>query len=133
LIGGRTASLRRQPDPIGRQRARKPGTPIEPPLSIATIHRGGALRIVAAGELDLASAPALEQALLDAERTDTGTILLDIDAVTFIDSTGLRTLLEAHARSHRDGNRLQVTRGALQAQRLFILAGADRILPFTDE
>jgi anti-anti-sigma factor len=82
--------------------------------------------------LDLASAPLLEQALLDAEQTDAKTILLDIDAVTFIDSTGLRALLEAHARSRRDSNRLQITRGAPQARRLFSLAGADNILPFID-
>jgi anti-sigma B factor antagonist len=108
------------------------GSPIEPPLNIATVHSDGALRIVAQGELDLASAPALEQALLDAEETDVGTILLDIDGVTFIDSTGLRALLEAHARSRRDSNRLQITRGGPQAQRLFSLARADDILPFVD-
>jgi anti-anti-sigma factor len=124
--------VRRQPDPIGGQRARKPGSPIEPPLKIATVRDDGALRIVAEGELDLASAPLLEQALLDAEQTDAQFILLDIDAITFIDSTGLRVLLEAHARSRRDGNRLRVTRGAPQARRLFNLARADQILPFTD-
>lgn len=124
--------MRRQPDSIGGQRVRKPGPPIEPPLKIAAVRHDGALRIVAEGELDVASAPLLEQALLDAEQADAPVILLDIEAVTFIDSTGLRVLLEAHARSSRDSKRLRVTRGAPQAQRLFNLARADHILPFTD-
>ena len=108
------------------------GSPIEPRLSIATAHDDGTLRIVAQGELDLASAPLLEQALLDAERTDSGRILLDIDGVTFIDSTGLRALLEAHARSSQNNIRLQITRGAPQARRLFSLSRTDDILQFTD-
>jgi anti-sigma B factor antagonist len=86
--------------------------------------------VIADGELDLSTAPLLEAALLAAEATGATAITLDIDAVSFIDSTGLRVLLEAHARSETDSRRLRLTRGSDQAQRLFSLAAVDDILPF---
>ena len=52
--------------------------------------------------------------------------------VTFIDSTGLRALIEAQLRSQQDSNRLRLTRGSPQAQRLFALAAVDQLLPFVD-
>ncbi len=88
--------------------------------------------IVAEGELDLSTAPLLDAAVLAAEATGAAVITVDIDAVTFIDSTGLRALIEAQLRSQQNGNRLRLTKGAPQAQRLFALAAVDDILPFVD-
>jgi anti-anti-sigma factor len=53
-----------------------------------------ALLIRAAGELDMSSAAALSQELA-AARKGSVTTLLDLSAVTFIDSTGLQLLLDA--------------------------------------
>ena len=61
----------------------------------------GATRVVLRGELDLATAPRLEQALADAGAD----VLLDLRGLTFMDSTGVRLLLEA-AESHRPGLRI---------------------------
>jgi anti-sigma B factor antagonist len=101
-------------------------------LTISTVENGPGVRVVADGELDLSTAPLLEAALLAAEATDTATITLDIDAVSFIDSTGLRVLLEAHTRSLADSRRLRLTQGSPQAQRLFVLAAVGDVLPFVD-
>jgi anti-anti-sigma factor len=104
----------------------------QPPLKITTLTRDGALHVVADGELDLATAPALRDALVTAEASDASTIVLDIDAVGFIDSSGLRALIEAHARSEQNGKRLRITKGTEAARRLFALTGADAGLPFID-
>ena len=80
----------------------------------------------------MCTAKLLDAALVNAETTDAAAIVLDIQAVSFIDSSGLRMLLEAHARSQNDGNRLQMTRGTQQAQRLFSLVAVDERLPFID-
>jgi anti-sigma B factor antagonist len=101
-------------------------------LTISTVHRDTAVRVVADGELDLSTAPLLDAALLAVEATDATEITLDIDAVSFIDSTGLRALIEAQLRSQQDSNRLRLTRGTPQAQRLFTLAAVDDVLPFVD-
>jgi anti-anti-sigma factor len=49
------------------------------------------------GELDLASAPALEQELEEVE--DRGCVVVDMRRLDFIDSTGLRVLIKAHQRA----------------------------------
>ena len=50
----------------------------------------GAHRLTLRGELDLGTAERLEQALADAD----GEVLLDLRGLTFMDSTGVRVLLE---------------------------------------
>jgi anti-anti-sigma factor len=101
-------------------------------LNIEVHEREGVVRVVARGEVDLATAPLLDQALVAAEATDASEIVLDIEQVSFIDSSGLRMLLEAHARSQRDSNRLRLTRGTRQARRLFALVAVEKRLPFID-
>jgi anti-anti-sigma factor len=51
----------------------------------------GATRLTLRGELDLGTAAQLEQALAEAD----GNVLLDLRGLTFMDSTGVRVLLEA--------------------------------------
>jgi anti-anti-sigma factor len=102
------------------------------PLKITTLTRDAALHVIADGELDIATAPALHDALVAAEATDASTIVLDIDAVGFIDSSGLRALIDAYARSNQNGKRFRITKGTKAARRLFALTGADESLPFID-
>ncbi|MEA2264490.1 MAG: anti-sigma factor antagonist [Solirubrobacteraceae bacterium] len=129
-------------DPTGRSRRKrldhhdpelgKRGTAITPGVRISSAAADGVLRVRAEGELDVGTAPALDRALIEAEASAARTIVLDIEAVSFIDSTGLRALLAAQARSGRNGNRLRITRGGSQARRLFALVGVEARLPFVD-
>ncbi len=84
------------------------------------------------GELDLANAEQLERELLRVEATDALTIIVDLSGLTFMDSTGLRAVLRAHARSRADSNRLALLRGPASVQRLFELCGVSELLPFAD-
>jgi anti-anti-sigma factor len=61
----------------------------------------GTCRLTLRGELDLATAARLEQALSEAGDD----VLLDLRGLTFMDSTGVRGLLEA---AERDGPRLRI-------------------------
>ena len=88
------------------------------------------VRIV--GELDLANADQLEHELLRVEATDALTIILDLSGLTFMDSTGVRAVLRAHARSRADSNRLTLLRGPTSVQRLFAICGVSELLPFAD-
>ena len=88
------------------------------------------VRIV--GELDLSGCPDLDVALEAAEQTQAGRIVLDLEELTFIDSIGLRTLLQASHRSASNGNRLQMTRGKGHPAEMFQLTGLDEMLPLTD-
>lgn len=84
------------------------------------------------GELDLANANQLERELLRVEATDALTIILDLSGLTFMDSTGLRVVLRAHARSRADSNRLALLRGPTSVQRVFELCGVSELLPFAN-
>jgi anti-anti-sigma factor len=108
------------------------GMPGTAPLKVLSAEHDGTVCVVAQGEIDLSSAHMVDEALSAAEATDARQIVLDIEGVEFIDSSGLRMLLHAHARSQRDGNRLRITRGAPQAQRLFALVAVEHHLPFID-
>jgi len=63
----------------------------------------GRVRIHASGEVDLATAPRLEQCVREHVRGETGTVELDMRQVGFIDSTGVRLLLTLEAEGQRDG------------------------------
>lgn len=81
------------------------------------------------GELDLNSAPLLEQELQDAESTAPRRIVLDLAALDFLDSTGLRLLIGAHHRAQTNGHALAITHVPRHARRLFRLTGIDAVLP----
>jgi anti-sigma B factor antagonist len=70
------------------------------------------------GELDLASAPLLQSEIESAEASEATLMVLDLDDLEFIDSTGLRIILAAHERSQERGQMLALTRGSQQVQRL---------------
>ena len=52
-------------------------------------------------------------------------VVLDLDDVQFIDSAGLRVVLAAHERTAERGQRLALTPGSPQVQRLLSIAGVD--------
>ena len=62
------------------------------------------------GELDLAAVDILESALSPLE-TEFGKVVIDLRQVEFLDSTGLRVILSADARSRSDGFKLEVING----------------------
>jgi anti-sigma B factor antagonist len=70
------------------------------------------------GELDLASAEQVRERL-DELRAAGVPALLDIDELYFMDSSGLRLVLDAAEASDKSGWRFSLTRGPEQVQRLF--------------
>ena len=65
-------------------------------FAISVTRDGRAARMVAVGELDLASAPELVSCFARDGFGDAETVLLDLSGVTFIDATGLHALLKVH-------------------------------------
>jgi len=92
-----------------------------PPIAIRSATTGGVTRVIAIGELDLATAPALATELADAlDATDD--VEVDLEGVTFIDSSGLRALVDA-MRSTTDGKRFAVVRASSAVVRVLELTG----------
>jgi anti-sigma B factor antagonist len=83
--------------------------------------------VAVAGELDMASAPALASALrgLDSEGE---VVTLDLRAVTFMDVAGLRGVLEARRFASLTGRRLEVLGPGPEASRVAELTGNGEVL-----
>ena len=99
-------------------------------LSIASRIEADGVTLSIGGELDLASAPALERELRDAEScTPPRRIALDLVALDFIDSTGIHLLPQAQQRADVSGHQFVLTHVPPQAQRFFRIAGiSDRLV-----
>jgi anti-anti-sigma factor len=71
------------------------------------------------GELDVASAPRAAHAIARAERRGPSLLELDLSALAFMDSTGLRLMLQTRERALAVDRRLLVRRGPDAVQRVF--------------
>jgi anti-sigma B factor antagonist len=101
----------------------------QPVLEITEVRDTGRVRVRLRGELDLASAPALDDALRRLrERREP--ILLDLDELGFIDMSGLRVVLAAAEEASADRGAFSVTRGSSQVRRLISLVRLDGQPPF---
>jgi anti-anti-sigma factor len=92
----------------------------------------GRVRAVAVGELDLATRDRLEQAVLVALRSHLP-VLVDLTGVTFIDSSGLQTLLDLDtaARKTDPPTTLRVLPGE-QVRRVLALTALERRFTLDD-
>src|SRR5436190_14390839 len=89
------------------------------PLRVSTEERDGRIVLTLDGELDIATAPRIEEALRSAEEQAPAILVLDLRALGFMDSTGLRTILGADARAREAGRRLVVVQGDENIRRVF--------------
>ena len=88
----------------------------------------GVVSVAVSGELDLYTAPQLEQALAVAAEDGARGLLVDLAECEFIDSTALGALLDAHRRLGAGDRRLTVVAPDPQIRRVFELTGLDRVL-----
>jgi anti-sigma B factor antagonist len=88
----------------------------------------GVVRVALSGELDIASAPLLEEALDAVIANGFLAVMVDLRELTFIDSSGLRALLRARARADTSGKGLILVGASDAAQRLFELTGTQFLL-----
>ncbi|MGH2943480.1 MAG: STAS domain-containing protein [Solirubrobacteraceae bacterium] len=101
-------------------------------LTIESDRDGEVHTICLVGELDLATADAVQEELDRVEASDAGAIVVDLSRLEFMDSTGVRLLVYAVARSREDSNRLTLLRGPAAVQRVLELSGVVALLPFAD-
>lgn len=101
-------------------------------LTVTSEREGDVHTICLFGELDLATVPDVEEEIQRVEATDAAAIIVDLSGLTFMDSTGVRLMLSADARSRANANRLTLLRGPAAVQRVLELCGVERLLPFAD-
>jgi anti-sigma B factor antagonist len=73
------------------------------------------------GELDIATSALLDRELHAAEATGPQRVVVDLAGLQFIDSIGLRTLLQAHERASGNGHQLALRQAPRVVKRLLEL------------
>lgn len=103
--------------------ARRFGSQGTTSFSVRTHRRSGVIRLHLAGELDLMSAPALQERLGRVERDGWPSVVLDLKHLNFFDRSGLRVVLDAAQRLRERGGRLTVVNASGIVRTVFDLTG----------
>ena len=91
-------------------------------LRLDTREFGDAAVVSVRGDIDLTTFGAVESAL-DAARGKGSVVVLDLRAVGFMDTSGLRVVISQQLRGEADGHRFVVVPGSDKVRRLFEIAG----------
>jgi anti-sigma B factor antagonist len=84
------------------------------------------------GELDLATAPALEHELEKAWASDPPALVLDLHGLRFMDSSGVKIIVATHQRAVAEGKRFALRRLPGQVRRVCDLVGLTGRVPIDD-
>jgi anti-anti-sigma factor len=98
-------------------------------FEVAVKRDGGHLVVAPSGELDLATVPRVEDALRSPEGP-VSHVTLDLTNVSFMDTSGLRLVLEEEKRAAQSGRTYSLVPGPPAVQRIFELSGVADRLPF---
>ena len=90
----------------------------------------GTIRFALGGELDIATAPELDQALRTAQQT-AALVTVDLRRLSFMDCSGLAVIMAAAKRAGAGGGSFRVVRGPPHVHLLFTLTEADRRVAIT--
>jgi anti-anti-sigma factor len=100
-------------------------------LSVSVRREDGSAIVTVSGDLDLSTVSLLRDPLY--ELTDEGgPVIVDLEQVTFIDSTGLGALVGAYRRTAAHGGSLYAVCARPQARKLLWLTGVDRRIPLSE-
>jgi anti-sigma B factor antagonist len=102
-------------------------------LELTTSERAGGAHVALSGELDIATAPKLEEEVRRLESQGRGLVVIDLRGLEFMDSSGLRALLAADTRARERGARLVIVRGDERIQRVLRITRLDERLEIVDD
>lgn len=98
-------------------------------LSLETRVEGGATIVVVAGEIDVYTAPKLREQLIDLVAAGAYHLVVDMEGVEFLDSTGLGVLVGGlkRVRAHEGTLRLVCTQDRIL--KIFRITGLTKVFP----
>jgi anti-sigma B factor antagonist len=97
-------------------------------LDITVRTEAGIVIAAVTGDIDISTVSVMRETLLELAGTG-GTLIVDLNRVTFIDSAGLGALVGAYRRATARGGSLHAVCSRPQIRRLLWLTGVDRRIP----
>lgn len=101
-------------------------------LTIATRADGHVGLIELSGEFDLAGVQKFEAELAKVEAEGPAAVVVDLNGLTFMDSSGLRALVLADQRAQKAGRRLAIVPGPPAVKRVFEITQLDERLDLVE-
>ncbi len=105
---------------------------MEPDLSLTTQAVAERAVVSVGGEVDLATARSLTDHALEALRAVSPHVVLDLSGVTFMDSTGLKSLITISQRASLAGGSFAVVGPTSAVHKLLKLTGLEEAFPIYD-
>jgi anti-sigma B factor antagonist len=102
-------------------------------LGLETRTKGAVAHLTVSGEFDLAGVQVFEARLGDVEAQEPRAIVVDLSAVEFMDSSGLRALVTADERSRHAGRRFAIVPGPPEVKRVFEITQLEERLDLVDD
>jgi anti-sigma B factor antagonist len=100
-------------------------------MRIERDERGAWSVVSVSGEVDLATSPELRDALNAALEASTQ-VVIDLSQVSFLDSTGLGVLVQAHQRAEAEGASLRLVVTESSVRRVIDVTGLSRVFSLHD-
>lgn len=95
-------------------------------------HRDDCCVVLLDGDIDIAVAAELVTALETALETQPSNVLVDLNRVTFMDSTALNALVRGHKRAHAVGGTFRLVGRNTRVEKLLRITQLDGVLPMYD-
>ncbi|WP_327085450.1 STAS domain-containing protein [Nonomuraea sp. NBC_01738] len=105
-----------------------PATPLR--LSARTLDSSTVVTVE--GELDATNSAVLDAYVADVHPRGEAALILDLTAMTFLDSSGLHLLTRLHVRAEERGGALHLAAPHERVRRLLAITGTDRLLTAHD-
>ena len=93
----------------------------------------GVVRITLSGDLDVSTAPSVEERLIELEDGGAERVILDLRGLDFIDSTGLSLLINADRRGRQAGRRVTIVSGTGAPRRILETTGLQGRLDIVED
>ena len=102
-------------------------------LEIATRTLNGAAIVALRGEIDLHSSPGLRKVLLDYVQQKTPRLIIDLSAVTYVDSSGVGTLVELKRKLDRQRGQVVLVGVQPRVKSVFEITQLDKFFEMKDQ
>jgi anti-sigma B factor antagonist len=103
------------------------------PFEIHAELTGDAARLTLAGELDMGTAPRLEEAVAGLVAKGARHVIVDLSGLAFVDSSGLRLFITQNDRAAAEAWTLGLIRPPARLLPVFQITGAEQNLPFIED
>lgn len=106
--------------------------PDQPSLLLEVLPGPAACVVRIAGELDASDAPRVRALLAEQVLSGTGSLVLDLSALSFIDSAGLAAIIAAHKGTRSAGTRLVLAGPSEAVRKVLAVTGLASVLTVAD-